>query len=177
MNRYENGKIYKLVNDVDGEIYVGSTCLDLAKRLYTHRHAPCFYYGGKKTPVYEHMDRIGKEAMKIILVEMFPCKNKMELEQRERYWIDKLEPSLNKCKPQRTREEKANYMKSYNQKYKQTDKYKSWRTTYDKTEKGKAGRARQHNNEKFRKQLDQMEAAIKRYESVKPIEIQVFKLC
>ena len=25
MNRYNNGKIYKLVNDVDDEIYVGST--------------------------------------------------------------------------------------------------------------------------------------------------------
>jgi len=32
MNRYGNGKVYKLVNYIDGEIYVGSTCLSLSKR-------------------------------------------------------------------------------------------------------------------------------------------------
>jgi len=207
MNRYLNGKLYKLVNDVDDEIYVGSTCLDLAKRMYAHRHAPCFYKTVKKTPVYQHMERIGKDSIKIILVEMFPCKNKMELEQRERYWIDKLQPSLNKSKPQRTPEEKANYMKNYlknyrqtekdkahrtveckpqrtpeekanyMKNYKQTDKYKAWEKAYYQTQKGKAARKREYNNRKLRKQLDQMESIIKRYKSVKPIEIQEFKLC
>lgn len=36
-NRYKNGKIYRLVNSVDDEFYVGSTCLPLAKRKSTHK--------------------------------------------------------------------------------------------------------------------------------------------
>jgi hypothetical protein len=39
MNRYENGKVYKLINLVDDQIYVGSTCLTLSKRMYGHRAA------------------------------------------------------------------------------------------------------------------------------------------
>jgi predicted GIY-YIG superfamily endonuclease len=36
---YENSKIYKLVNDVDDKIYVGSTATTLAKRLYGHKNS------------------------------------------------------------------------------------------------------------------------------------------
>ena len=37
MNRYHNGKIYKLVNTVDDRIYVGSTAMPLSKRLSSHK--------------------------------------------------------------------------------------------------------------------------------------------
>jgi predicted GIY-YIG superfamily endonuclease len=36
-NKYAKGKIYRLVNDVDNEFYVGSTCDLLSKRLYGHK--------------------------------------------------------------------------------------------------------------------------------------------
>jgi len=92
MNRYQKGKIYKLVNDADDEIYVGSSCLDLSKRFYFHKHA-------SKTKghvkVYKHLNTVGWDNVHIILVESFACSNKMELEKRERYWFDILSPSLN----------------------------------------------------------------------------------
>ena len=34
---YSNGKIYKIVTDVDNEIYVGSTTQPLSKRMQWHR--------------------------------------------------------------------------------------------------------------------------------------------
>ena len=35
--RYKNGKIYKIVNDINDQLYIGSTCLPLSKRLYNHK--------------------------------------------------------------------------------------------------------------------------------------------
>jgi hypothetical protein len=37
MPDYENGKIYKLVNEVDDEIYIGSTTVRLCNRKSKHK--------------------------------------------------------------------------------------------------------------------------------------------
>ena len=37
-NKYHNGKIYRLINDLDDEFYIGSTCSSLSSRLSLHRH-------------------------------------------------------------------------------------------------------------------------------------------
>lgn len=116
-NRYSKGKIYKLVNDVDDEIYVGSTCLTLAKRFYEHKHSAKY----KPLRIHHHLNEIGWDTVKIILVEEFSCENKMQLLQRERYWIDALKPTLNKTLPLRTvqewrdehKEDKAEYDRHY----------------------------------------------------------------
>ena len=50
-NRHSNGKIYKLVNDVDDEIYVGSTCMPLAKRMHCHKRDVTKY---PERRVYKH---------------------------------------------------------------------------------------------------------------------------
>jgi len=92
MSRYANAKIYKLVNNADNETYIGSSCLPLHKRFYGHKR------DSKKHPeqkVYKHLNTIGWDEVKIILIESFPCENKMELEKRERHHIDQLKPSLN----------------------------------------------------------------------------------
>ena len=34
---YGNGKIYKIVNTIDNDIYIGSTCQPLSKRMAWHR--------------------------------------------------------------------------------------------------------------------------------------------
>jgi len=101
-NRYANGKVYKLVNDIDNEIYVGSTCLPLHKRLFYHKNK------SKSQPtikVYCHLNTIGFENIHIILIENFACDSKEELLARERHWIDTLKPSLNKQLPLRTQHE------------------------------------------------------------------------
>jgi group I intron endonuclease len=100
--RYANGKIYKLVNNVDDEFYVGSTCTTLAKRLYGHKSNAT-----KQTSmrVYQHLNEIGWEYVNIVLIQEYPCENKMQLERRERYWIEEMKPTLNKNIPTRSKQE------------------------------------------------------------------------
>jgi len=87
------------VNNVDDEIYIGSTCLPFPKRLYWHKlHAK----RNIERKVYKHLNAIGWENVKIILIETFPCESKAELEKRERFWFDELKPTLNSNFPSRS---------------------------------------------------------------------------
>jgi hypothetical protein len=101
-NRYKNAKVYRLVNTVDDEIYVGSTCSPLPKRLYEHKQKANLYPNRR---VYQHFDTIGFENVKIVLIEEYPCNNKMELERRERHWIEETKAGLNKILPTQTKKE------------------------------------------------------------------------
>lgn len=94
MSNYSNSKIYKLVNDVNDEIYVGSTASTLTKRLYGHKYS---VKRGKTSKIYSFMRDLGLEHFRIVLIEAFECKNKDELRKREQYYIDELKPCLNMC--------------------------------------------------------------------------------
>jgi hypothetical protein len=99
-NRYANGKIYKLVNNVDDKIYVGSTCGSLKLRKSGHKAKSLLC---NDRLVYKHIADIGGwDNVQIVLIEECPCENKMELLRRERHWIDDLKPELNKALPTRT---------------------------------------------------------------------------
>ena len=138
MQRYANGKVYKLVNDVDSQIYVGSSCLLLPKRFYKHKldakRERC-----RHRHVYKHLNAIGWEHVHIILIESFSCANKMELEKRERYWVDLLQPALNMKRPRVSEEERKLKVKEINsslqnrtraREYKRTAEYKQRRMKY-----------------------------------------------
>jgi hypothetical protein len=96
MSSYANSKIYKLVSDVDELFYIGSTKTSLPNRFYQHKRDAVTY---PMRVVYKHFNEIGWEHVRIILVELFPCEQKCELTMRERYWCDKLNPSLNMSSP------------------------------------------------------------------------------
>ena len=119
MVKYENGKIYKLVNNVDDKIYVGSTCTTLVKRKYGHIYE--IKINRNNCPVYVHLRTVGYENVEIILIEKYPCVDKMELHKRERYWIDYLNPELNFVIPTRTykewRKDNAEIIKEKKKKY------------------------------------------------------------
>ena len=104
MVNYKNGKIYKLVNDELNLTYYGSTCNELRKRL-----------SGHKTKTNKCKSKIMFESgeVKIYLVEEFPCNDRLELNQRERYYIEN-NNCVNKNIPTRTPKE---YMKDNNLKY------------------------------------------------------------
>ena len=100
--RYANGKIYRLVNSVDNDEYVGSTCTSLAKRKSIHKKDARTQTTRR---VYQHLNEVGWDNVDIVLIEEYPCENKMELEIKERYWIETLKPSLNKRVPTRSNQE------------------------------------------------------------------------
>jgi group I intron endonuclease len=92
VNMYTKGKIYKIVNDVNDDIYIGSTVKQLSNRMAGHRSHSKILDNAK---VYEFMRLIGVEHFDIILLESFPCNSKEELRAREHYYISTLKPVLN----------------------------------------------------------------------------------
>jgi len=94
MNKYNNSKIYKLVCNNTGLNYYGSTIQTLPKRLYEHKRS-------NDSKAYEI---IKNGNFEIILVEIFNCNSKLELEKKERYYIENNE-CINKNIPTRTKRE------------------------------------------------------------------------
>jgi hypothetical protein len=71
-NKYQRGKIYKLVSSQTDKIYIGSTIQKLSDRKSKHKTKPC---SSKELTCYEDFD--------IILIKDFPCNSKKELEREE----------------------------------------------------------------------------------------------
>ena len=93
MNRYENGKIYKIVDVGYNKCYIGSTCETLSQRMARHRLRYTQYKHGKERgelrSVNALFDEFGMDNCKIELVELYPTNSKIELQQREGYYIKK----------------------------------------------------------------------------------------
>jgi len=109
---YANGKIYKLVSNMTDAIYIGSTTQPLAKRKHGHKSKYNLWLIGKQNFVTSFELFKDGGTIDIILIEEFPCSNKMELERRERYHIEN-NVCVNKCKPAQTREERLKHDKEY----------------------------------------------------------------
>lgn len=77
INKYEKGKIYMIITDNSGDIYVGSTIQTLKARLQKHES---YYRTGKycsSQEILKHGD------YKIVLIKNYPCSSKLELEEEE----------------------------------------------------------------------------------------------
>jgi hypothetical protein len=105
INKYVNGKIYKITNNINNECYIGSTTKELNIRMYEHI---CSYKVWLKNNVkygyitsYYLFNIYKIEQCKIELIENNTCLNKIELHAREGYYIKLLE-SVNKIIPNRT---------------------------------------------------------------------------
>jgi len=89
---YKNGKIYKLVCSETQNVYIGSTCSTLVKRLHGHK---------KKSNKCTSKTFI---EPKIFLIEDFPCERKEQLNGRERHYIETID-CVNMIIPGRTKKE------------------------------------------------------------------------
>ena len=88
-DRYKNGKIYKLVSDKTDDIYIGSCCVPLHKRLYQHKSSYKFWKLNNTKKVCSSsifFDTDG--SIEIILLEEFPTDTKIKLLARERWHIE-----------------------------------------------------------------------------------------
>jgi hypothetical protein len=101
MVNYQLGKIYKIVCNTTGNIYVGSTCQPtLARRLSKHVGDYKSYLNKNKHFMTSYAI-IKNNDYNIILLEAFPCNSKDELHARERYYIENIE-CVNKNIPTRS---------------------------------------------------------------------------
>ncbi len=168
-NKYRTSKIYKLVNPVDNEIYVGSTTGTLQHRLSAH-------ISNSKIKlnrcVYKHLNQIGWGNVSIELIEDYPCEYKKEILDREEYWYKELNASLNKNHPKRSTKQyrqdnkeelktKRNIYIANNRdkinarqrKYHQKDKVKAKRKIYMETYKDKLNKSKREWSTKNREQV------------------------
>lgn len=83
---YANGKIYKILNSIDDEIYVGSTCQALSKRMSCHRKNSV-RIRLLHLKLYKHMTELGCEHFYIELIESYPCNSIEELRAKEGEYI------------------------------------------------------------------------------------------
>jgi hypothetical protein len=151
INRYENGKIYKLVSPHTDKIYIGSTCKErLCQRLAKHK---AYYkewlkhkkYGITSIQLFELGD------VEIILIENFSCKTKDELLKKEREYIEKFKDIIiNKNIPSRTQKENK---KEYHQNNK--EKIKQYRKIYNENNKEKIKQGLRIYNEKHKEEIKQ----------------------
>jgi hypothetical protein len=138
---YNKSIIYKLVcNDLNiKECYVGSTT-NFIKRKNVHKSA-C---NNEKSKDYNFnrynfiRNNGGWENWSMVLVENFNCESKRELEQRERFWFEKLKSTLNSHKPYITEEENKEYHEEYHKEYRDNNKeqiLKQKKEYYEKNKK------------------------------------------
>ena len=116
MPNYQEGKIYKIQNTINDDIYVGSTTLKLCERMRDHRK--CVNNEAKQhLLIYKAFREHGIEHFFIELIEKCPCNDKDELRKKEGEYIRELKPSLNIRIAGRTkneyREDNREYMKEY----------------------------------------------------------------
>ena len=114
MNRYENGKIYKIVDVGYEKMYIGSTTEPLSKRMERHRSKYKEYLRGEgdNTRVYWLFDEFGVENCKIELIENYSCNSREELERQEGKH-QKNNDCINKIIAGRTRKERYNDKPEY----------------------------------------------------------------
>ena len=116
---YSNGKIYKIINTITDDVYVGSTCNSLEKRLIKHKsEMNCNTYSKKK--LHQKMRELGVDVFYIKLIQDAPCESKAELRAIEGKYIREI-GTLNKhiagrTQPiyiQETKDQKREYDKNY----------------------------------------------------------------
>ena len=122
-NKYQDGKIYKIVCNETNEVYYGSCITSLNNRLWRHineEHSRANTITAKQI--------IHRDNYEMLLIEDYPCNSLNELLQREQYYIENNE-CINKIKAYQSREEKLEYFKKYNanRKEKQAEYMKEYR--------------------------------------------------
>ena len=126
MNEYNNGKIYKIINNIDDIVYIGSTTQTLKRRYSSHKCSYLSYMRGihKYYTAFSIFDK-GINNCKIELIENFPCDNRAELEYREKYYIKQFN-CINKNIPGRTKKEynddNKEHIKEHTKKYREDNK-------------------------------------------------------
>jgi hypothetical protein len=150
---FGKGKIYKITNDYNDDVYVGSTCDLLTKRFSGHKKG-INSKTKQNTLIYKLMNEIGFERFRIELIEDFPCQDKYQLRQREGHFIREL-GTLNmriECRTDKeyqkdNKDKKKEIDKKYNENNKQ--KIQEYHKEYYEVNKEKIQEYRGNNKEKI----------------------------
>ena len=116
MVNYQKGKIYTIRSRNSDNVYVGSTCNVLRKRIYEHKTDYKNWINGN--PKYISSYEVLKDgACYIELFEKYPCNSKDELKRREGEVMRSMECVNKKKWIGMTREEMKEHWKEYYKEY------------------------------------------------------------
>jgi hypothetical protein len=108
MSKYNNSKIYKIIDNTNGNIYIGSTFQKyLSTRLAGHV-SNYKQYVKDKYRYTKSFDIIKNGDYDIVLIENVNCETKEQLHAKERYYIETMN-CINKVIPGRTTKEYSDY--------------------------------------------------------------------
>ena len=94
---YKNSRIYRIICDNTNEMYIGSTCQSLSKRLAKHvSHLKLWKKG--KSRFISSFPLLERGNYKIVLIEEYPCENKEQLCLRERHYIEQYPECVNRMR-------------------------------------------------------------------------------
>ncbi len=110
---FSNGKIYKISNDYNDDIYVGSTCDTLVKRFIKHKSKS----KTERTKLYNFINEIGFNRFRIELIEVYPCEDKYQLRQKEDFWIRQIATLNSRGSSPLPIDEILNKQSEYNKQY------------------------------------------------------------
>ncbi len=121
---YKNAKIYKIIDNTNNDIYIGSTTQKyLSSRLSGHKkdaknNKPCI---SKKI--------INNGDYKIVLIENYSCNSKDELLSREQYYIDNFD-CINKNRAKASHKELLEQFRKshYKNKEKRNEYSRDWKS-------------------------------------------------
>jgi len=116
MPNYSKSKIYKIVCNITGETYYGSTTQALSVRIGGHR-----IDAKKEANATKSKQIILRGNYDIVLCEEYPCENREQLYARERKWIEEND-CINKNIPGRTRTEYREINKEQIKQYNEASK-------------------------------------------------------
>ena len=112
---YSKAKIYQILNDVDDDVYIGSTCQPLCKRM-THHRCCINLVKCKEYKIYKKMRDVGIEHFYIELIKEAPCENKEQLRAIEGQYIRQY-GTLNTKIAGRTKKQHADDTKEHKAEY------------------------------------------------------------
>lgn len=93
--------IYKIVNKITGDFYIGSSDREFRERFKEHcRYYEMYKEGGRinqHPKLWNAYDRYGIENFEVEILEILNNKTSEEILQREEFFIHKLNPEYNTC--------------------------------------------------------------------------------
>jgi len=191
INKYDEGKIYKITCNNTNKFYIGSTIQTLQQRLTEHKKKYNLYLK-KKYTYNSSFEIIKNNNYKIELIEFYKCNNKKELQLKEgeyirNYFFDvnnvniQVEGRTHKEWRQDNKEKLNEYMKNYKEENK--DNYKKYNQTYKNKNKEQIKEAnkkyREDNKDKLKEKYINYDKLIRRYKlkptrSIKNIYIKKY---
>jgi len=138
MPDYSKGKIYKIIDNTNGNIYIGSSTQTLSRRLDGHR-GHYKHYLNNTGRYCKSFDIIKNNDYRIILIENVSCNNIDELHKKEQEFIDKFD-CINTQKAYQSKQNRKDYLKQLRinnleyRKQKDKERYlylKTWGDSYN----------------------------------------------